>query len=54
MNISTKYNIGDRVVFQGKEYEILSMHIYESDKVHTERYYLGNSLWITIERVDKI
>lgn len=49
MTISTKYNIGDIITIAGVEYEIMSMHIYESEETHSERYYLGRHRWFTIE-----
>lgn len=49
MTIRTRYNIGDTLTVNGVDYEIISMHIYESEHTHTERYYLGHELWITLE-----
>jgi hypothetical protein len=49
MDIQTKYNIGDHIECEGVRYKIRSAHIYESEKKHTERYYLGDKKWITIK-----
>lgn len=48
MTILTKYNIGDKITVSNETYTILSVHLYESENKHTERYYLGNEKWITI------
>ena len=53
MTIKTKYDVGDVVVVEGVERKIISVHIYESDNKHTERYYFGNREWITIVRKGK-
>ena len=50
MTIETTYNIGDLIVAGGVEYKILAVHLYESKNKHTERYYLGNELWLTIRK----
>ena len=49
MTIHTKYSIGDFIHFRGKKYKIISVHLYESKNKHTERYYLGNQLWVTLK-----
>jgi hypothetical protein len=49
MNISTKYDIGDKIEVEGVDYEIISVHLYESAEKHTERYYLGDEKWITLK-----
>lgn len=49
MTIQTQYNIGDKIIIDGKRYKILSVHLYESNYTHTERYYLGNQKWITLK-----
>jgi hypothetical protein len=49
MTIQTKYNIGDFIEIEGERCEILSVHLYESPYVHTERYYLGNQTWVTLK-----
>lgn len=48
MEIQTRYNIGDIIVFEGVHYKIVSVHVYESLDTHTERYYLGNNVWFTL------
>lgn len=47
MLIETIRNIGDHLVINGKDHEIISIHLYESKDKHTERYYLGNGTWFT-------
>lgn len=49
MTITTKYEIGDTIELDGQSYKIVSVHLYESEQKHTERYYLGNGLWVTLE-----
>ena len=53
MIIETKYNIEDTILLKDKTHTIKSMHIYESENKHTERYYIGNHMWITIVRSEK-
>lgn len=50
MTITTKYEIGDLINLDGQTYKILAVHLYESENKHTERYYLGNGVWVTLER----
>lgn len=49
MRIATKYNIGDIITVNGASHKIVAIHLYESTDKHTERYYLGNGLWITLD-----
>ena len=49
MTIQTRYNIGDKIEVEGGEYEIISVHLYESENKHTERYYLGDEKWVTLK-----
>lgn len=49
MEVKTKFEIGD--VLFGKR--IISVHIYKSEKKETERYYLGNAEWVTLNKGDK-
>lgn len=44
----TLYSIGDYIHLSGKSFKVLAVHIYLSEKKHTERYYLGDKKWITI------
>ena len=54
MTIKTTYEVGDVIVVDGGgEYKIKSSHVYESSNKHTERYYLGNGLWLTLVRERK-
>ena len=53
MTINTKYNIGDKITVNGRISRILSVHLYESDNKHTERYYLGDGHWITVVKKNK-
>ena len=53
MTIKTTYEIGDTIVVYGGGYKIKSIHVYESSNKHTERYYLGNGLWLTLVRERK-
>lgn len=48
MKISTKYDIGDKLHISGETRKIKDVHIYLSDNIQTERYYLGNQEWLTI------
>ena len=50
MKINTLYSVGDSINLNGVYYKIVAVHVYESANVHTERYYLGNGLWFTLER----
>lgn len=50
MTLKTQYNIGDTINLDGQPMKILSIHLYESESTHTERYYLGNQMWITLDR----
>lgn len=54
MELTTIYAIGDRVRYRGQWWEVRGVHLYYSDKTHTERYYLGydedgQCVWITIK-----
>lgn len=49
MIINTMHDIGDYIPFEGKIYKIISVHVYRSENVLTERYYLGNETWCTIK-----
>lgn len=53
MTIHTKYNIGDTIEYEGEKHKVASIHLYESKNKHTERYYLGNHNWVTIEKSEK-
>lgn len=50
MRITAKYNIGDTVTIDGASHKIIAIHLYESADKHTERYYLGDGLWITLNK----
>ena len=50
MKLNTCYNVGDFLEFNGKQMKIISIHLYESEFCHTERYYLGYGKRITLER----
>jgi hypothetical protein len=49
MKLSTTYDIGDKIEFEGDWREIISVHLYESKYKHTERYYLGKGIWVTLK-----
>jgi hypothetical protein len=49
MTISTLYNIGDKLAIDGEERTIEGVHIFVSNNVQTERYYLGDRCWVTIQ-----
>ena len=53
MTIRTKYDIGDVIEIGGGKHSIVSVHLYESDNSHTERYYLGNAKWLTLGKEDE-
>ena len=53
MTIQTKYNIGDCIMVNGEARKIVSAHIYDSEKKHTERYFIGNHEFITVIREKK-
>ena len=53
MTIETAYNIGDEIAIGGQIHKIVSIHLYESDNKHTERYYFGDGKWITVVREEK-
>ena len=53
MTIRTKYNIGDTIEYGGEKHKVVSVHLYESEGKHTERYYVGNHTWITIVKEKK-
>lgn len=50
MTLKTLYDIGDTINVDGKKMKIVSVHLYESEEKHTERYYLGKQMWITFHR----
>ena len=50
MEIETLYKIGDKIDVAGEKKTIIGCHIYVSDAVQTERYYLGKGVWLTIDR----
>ena len=50
MNITTKWNFGEVIIIDGKRKIVRGIHIYISERgIQTERYYLGNSEWYTIQ-----
>ena len=53
MTVTTRYNIGDKIVVEGYERTIISVHLYLSEKKQTERYYLGDGQWLTLHIKDK-
>ena len=52
MTVTTRYNIGDKIVVEGYEKTIKSVHLYLSEQKQTERYYLGDEEWLTIHVKD--
>lgn len=50
MTIKTLFEIGDYMEFEGGRYRVQSVHLYKSENVQTERYYLGDHRWITIKK----
>ena len=53
MTVSTKYEIGDKIIVGGYEKTIISVHLYLSEKKQTERYYLGDEQWLTLHIKDE-
>lgn len=49
MIIKTKHEIGDEIEINGQKYNILAIHLYESENTHSERYYVGNQTFITYQ-----
>lgn len=49
MTVKTRFEIGDTIMVNGETEVIISVHLYCSENVLTERYYLGNGKWHTIK-----
>lgn len=50
MSIATQYNIGDEFTVNGVSYMVVGIHVYVGIQGGvTERLYLGNGLWVTLE-----
>lgn len=50
MTIKTKYEFGENIIIDGQQKKVKAVHIYVSEYgTQTERYYLGNQEWYTIQ-----
>lgn len=51
MKLEIPFEIGDRIIVDGKVKTIKAMHLWitEEGSLNTYRFYLGNGMYVTVE-----